>query len=178
MICIQSRFSVAMGFIVLSVALVARGQEAAIPGHEHPIQVVAFSPDGKFIASADQYGVTLLLEAATGKVIRQLGRYSTVGIAFTPQGRLATVDRRRLQLYNVMTGEREAEVRPDQSSPIKAMAVSPDGLLVAFGHLDGNIRVHGLPRGDPAATLAGHKQEVSELAPDGEKPVHWSTRLA
>jgi len=166
---IRSLFSIAIGFVILSVALVARGQEAATVGHEHPVHAVAFSPDGKFIVSADQHGVTLLLDATTGNVVRRIGLNSaTVGIAFTPAGKLATVAGRRIGLYNVITGEREAEFRPDQSSLVTAMALSPDGLWVAVGHQDGKIRVHGLPGGDLAVILPGHTQAVSGLTFSGD----------
>jgi glucose/arabinose dehydrogenase len=57
-----------------------------------PVRAVAFSPDGKLIASGSHGGTVALLDSATGKVLRQakVGRPITI-VVFTPDGATLTI---------------------------------------------------------------------------------------
>jgi WD40 repeat protein len=59
---------------------------------------------------------------------------------------------------------------------IRAVAISPDGNLVAAGHFDGRARVSSLETGAIAATLEGHSAGVNSIAfsPDGKSLVTGS----
>ena len=56
--------------------------------HKGAVYVVAWSPDGKLLASAGQYGTVILTRVATGKeVLRFRARGAVKGLAFAPDGK-------------------------------------------------------------------------------------------
>jgi RNA polymerase sigma factor (sigma-70 family) len=73
------------------------------------ILVVAFAPDGKWLATGNALGGVHLWEAATGKIIRQLGRQSgrVYWLSFSDDGKrlLTGTDAPRVRLWDVATGK-------------------------------------------------------------------------
>jgi WD40 repeat protein len=75
-------FDVATGRIRATLAHEAR------ENYEDQVEAVAFSPDGKLLATASQDGTAKLWDAATGKLKATLkGQYAFSIIAFTPDGK-------------------------------------------------------------------------------------------
>ena len=54
--------------------------------HSNPVRAIAFSPDGKSIASADEDRFVFLRELETGNVYRQSDHERVVAITFRPDG--------------------------------------------------------------------------------------------
>jgi len=63
----------------------------ALQGHAGAVGGAAFSPDGKYILSADARGVIKLWDTATGRWLRDFTGHSgaVAAVAFSPDGRLA-----------------------------------------------------------------------------------------
>ena len=81
---------------------------ATCTGHEQPVNSVAFSPDGKVLASAASDNKVVLWDVATGKQIRQIRNPAEIGsILFSPdQGRLIIRRADGVQLeFDVNTGK-------------------------------------------------------------------------
>src|SRR4051812_26350380 len=90
---------------------------ATLQGHTNEVASVAFSPDGKTLASASYDGTLKLWEVATGKERATLGEYTgCLGcVAFSPDGKTLASgaigspdyfpDLKNVKLWDVATGK-------------------------------------------------------------------------
>src|SRR5690242_20173767 len=77
-----------------------------LKGHAGKLRAVAYSPDGRLLATAGDAGVTKLWEVATGRelaTIRPPTLRRVHDLAFSPDGALLTVAARRVHVWDVGT---------------------------------------------------------------------------
>jgi len=164
-------------------------QQLEIPGLKQCTQQVAWSPDGKQIATAvteGAYSKVTFWDASNGKEIRAVGGNC---VAFSPTDERVAVYGAdgRLRLYNRTSGQVLREWPPQHNG--RALAFSPDGRQLAVAGPDENcetfFRVYdvsaGKAAGGPAKpavvfSAGGHAAAVNCLVytPDGSKLVTGS----
>ena len=167
------------------------GQASHVITQGPVVNTVAFSPDGKLIASGRRTANRTrdaslnLWDAASGKLVHAFTSappFPTQGVTFSPDGKLLLsggLDK-MLRLWDVQTGklQRTFVVKSyidnpkGQNGVIYRVAFSPDGSLIASGGYDevGTVWVWGVKTGALLHTLKGTKGGVSGLAfsPDGK----------
>ena len=147
----------------------ARPQPEPVPrsGHTSAVNDVAFSPDGRWLASGSSDQIVKLWEAATGRAVRTLAGHSNSveAVAFSPDGRWLASGSwdKTVKLWEVATG-REVRTLAGHSSWVEAVAFSPDGRWLASGGWDKMIKLWEVATGREVRTLAGHTRSVNGVA--------------
>jgi WD40 repeat protein/serine/threonine protein kinase len=159
---------------------VASGKELLTRrGHEGDIKTLAFSPDGRAIATGGDDGTIKLWDAKTGATVWTLTghRWIVWGVAFSPDGeRLASAGAdHTVRLWDLTAG-RAAGVLRGHQDVVAAVAFSPDGQRLASGARDDTVKVWDWRTGRERFTLHGHTKQVTSVAyhPDGRRLVSTS----
>ncbi|BFU94120.1 MAG: protein of unknown function [Nitrospira sp.] len=150
----------------------------------HGATSLAFSPDGKFLATDGVRGKTAW-EVATGKKVRppkkmQGAQFDPMsftenlelniggrGAAFSPDGRLAARGHGQIiKVWNVVTGQEVLQL-VGHTGAVSSLVFNPDGRFIVSAGGDGAIRLWNLRSGKEVASLiALGREDFVAVTPD------------
>jgi len=142
--------------------------------HIDAVFAVAFSPDGKHLASASQDRSVKIWDIATGQRLYTLSDPSDglTSLAYSPSGDRVAAAGYDKTIYVWQVGDTDGRLARSliaDEDTILALAWTPDGKTLVTSSSDGSIRFRDAATLDPVAVIAHQPDwvETLSMSPDG-----------
>ncbi len=142
-------------------------------GHLKNALAVAFSPDGKLLASGSLDQTVKIWDLASKKVIETCTGHggNIYCVMFTADSKkvISASNDNSIRIWNVESGKNVMNLS-DHTKGVACMALSPDGNYLISGSYDTNIKLWELSSGECIYTFSGHSEAVNAIAfhPEGK----------
>jgi WD40 repeat protein/serine/threonine protein kinase len=144
--------------------------------HEADVYDVAFTRDGRQLASIDDNGVAKVWNVQSGREVFRIQAHDKPAecVAFSPDGHyLATGSRdRSIKIWDLET-RKSIRILQGHQAPITSVAFSLDGRRLAStaARSDQTVKVWDVATGQAVLTLEGHLRQVKQVvfSPDGRQ---------
>jgi WD40 repeat protein len=142
-----------------------------LTGHTSEVQSIALTPDGTRLVSGGSERKVRLWRMSDGASLGSIASPTDTiyGVGFIAGGSVVSAGfDATLQRWNASDGSL-TQSYPPQDSPILSLAVSPDGMRIATGDLNGNVVLRAMPGGAILRQWNASSQEIKGIAfsPDG-----------
>ena len=138
---------------------------ALLTGHTRHVESVAYSPNGKTLASGSGSEIRLWNPSTQAHKTTFMGQQAS-SLAYSPDGRTLAAGRwQGIDLLNVQTGKRKSSLS-GHTEHVRVLAFSPDGKKLASAtrhYRDATIRLWNARTGKHLRTLTGHPRDVHSL---------------
>ncbi len=145
----------------------------ALRGHRRAVYTVAFSPDGKQLASGSEDHTIRLWNVQTQQCLAEfMGGSDIKSVAFSPDGkRLASASFDGNVHFWSLETQKCLAARDEHKSSVFSVTFSPDGKWLASASQDKTIRLWDAEMMQNLTTLRGHEDIVFSVtfSPDGKQ---------
>ena len=141
--------------------------------HSYWVRTIAFSPDGKTIASCATDKAIRFWDVDNGTHLRKIEthEYRISDIAFSPDGQTITgISFGFVHQWNVETGtELRTVPMPGETRRLSYRGLSSDSTMAAMGYDDGTVRLWDMTDITQTRVLKGHTSQINlvTFSPDG-----------
>jgi WD40 repeat protein len=138
--------------------------------HLSLIESLAFSPDGRYLASGS-FGEVILWDVQTGKIRTRLTGFvdRVVALAFAPKGNLlatgggAPTEDGELKVFEIPSGKLIVDIKSAHSDTVFGVCFAPDAARLASCGADKFVKVFDLPSGKFVKSFEGHTHHVMDV---------------
>ncbi|WP_166830583.1 WD40 repeat domain-containing serine/threonine protein kinase [Thalassoroseus pseudoceratinae] len=161
-----------------------RSARATLKEHEQAVTDVAFSPDGKLLASAGEDRKILIWDVGDWKLLRTLEGHSShvTGIDFSPDGQhlVSAGYDKNIILWDAQTGKKLQTLRGNRLKPkatvrahtegLMGVTFSPNGKQIATWSRDKSVCLWEVESGELLVNLSDHESVPTDVAfsPDSQ----------
>lgn len=151
-----------------------QGSDVTCYGHTSDVYKVAFSPDGKWFASASGDDTVKMWDSITGQELATFNGHDggVLSLAVDPSGALiASAGHDKQIRVRSVESRQEVLTLNGHSGPIYCVAFDPSGDRLVSASDDGSVRLWDITTGEQITSITGHAGAVQDVAfsPDNER---------